>query len=143
MRLGREAVARAVGDLRARGHEIAGCGILLSSGRPLTTLEATLASHALIHTAEGELFRQALARAGEACGLAVRGVKEREVFERGAVELGMPAAELQQRVAELGRRLGPPWRQDEKLAALVAWLVLRAGVADPVEWVQRSPRNRR
>jgi hypothetical protein len=29
-------------------------------------------------------------------------------------------------VAELGRACGPPWAQDQKSAALVAWLALAA-----------------
>src|SRR5712692_4542506 len=32
-------------------HNVTGCGILLSSGRPAASLQATLASHAAIHTA--------------------------------------------------------------------------------------------
>src|SRR5262249_46870857 len=36
------------------------CGIGISSGRPVGTLETTLASHAAIHTAEGEFFRDAV-----------------------------------------------------------------------------------
>jgi hypothetical protein len=31
---------------------------------------------------------------------------------------------LQRRVAELGKPIGPPWTQDQKFAALVAWLAL-------------------
>ena len=31
---------------------------------------------------------------------------------------------LRARIAGLGKPLGPPWGQDEKLAALAAWLVL-------------------
>ncbi len=32
--------------------------------------------------------------------------------------------ELRCRVNDMGRTLGPPWRQDEKSAALVGWLAL-------------------
>ena len=35
-----------------------------------------------------------------------------------------PGTDLQQRIGELGRSLGPPWRQDEKLASLAAWIAL-------------------
>jgi len=116
----------AIDDLAAQGYEVAGYGVLLGSGRPLPPLAATLASHALVHSAEGELFRCALVRAGERCGLPVTAVRERELYTLGAVELGIPAAELQRRLAALGKSLGPPWRQDEKHAALVAWLALAA-----------------
>ena len=126
-RLARQGLRAVIDDLRARGHDVIGCGIVLGSGRPATTLVATLASHALIHTAEGELFRNVLVEAGEHHDLPVTGVRERELFARGAAELSIPAGELERRVAELGRTIGPPWAQDQKYAALVAWLALAAG----------------
>lgn len=117
-----------VADLRGRGYRLVGSGILLASGRPLPKLEAILASHALIHTADGEHFRDALARASEGNGLPVTRIAERDLTARAEAALARPAARLQSTVAGLGRGLGPPWTQDQKLAALAAWVVLaRAG----------------
>ncbi len=127
-RLAQRALHAAIDELRKSGHEVAGCGILLASGRPAPALAAILASHALIHTAEGELFRDALRYASERCKLPVTAVKERDLFERAAAELRIPSGELQRRVAEMGRAIGPPWRQDQKLAALVGWLALAGDV---------------
>ncbi len=124
--LARRALREVVKDLHTKGHDVVGCGLLLSSGRPATTLAETLASHALIHTAEGELFREALAHASKQCDLRVTGVRERQLFAQGESQLHLPAGELRRRVSELGRFIGPPWRQDEKYAALVGWLVLAA-----------------
>ena len=129
--LARRAVRAVVRDLQKRGYDVAGCGVLLASGRPITTLEATLASHALIHTAEGELFRNALIQACERYELPVAKVKERELFACGATKLGISEANLHSRIAELGRPIGPPWSQDEKYAALVGWLALAATTRRP------------
>lgn len=118
------AVRTVLDDVRKKGYEVAGCGLLLASGRPVPGLAAILASHPLIHTAEGEFFREALVHASERCGLPVSRVREREVLERGSAGLRLPADKLQRRIAELGRSLGPPWAQDQKQAALVAWLAL-------------------
>jgi hypothetical protein len=123
-RLSREALREVITDLREKGLEVIGCGVILGSGRSLPALEAILASHALLHTAEGEFYRQALVEAGEHCGLPVSGVKEREAYERGAEQLDLSADELQTRIVALGRGIGPPWTQDQKFAALVAWLAL-------------------
>jgi len=123
-RLSREALRAAIANLREKDVEVVGCGVILGSGRSLPALEAILASHALLHTAEGEFYRQALVEAGEHCGLPVSGVKEREAYERVAEQLHLSADELQSRVAALGRGIGPPWTQDQKYAALVAWLAL-------------------
>ncbi len=125
-RLARRAVRAALDDLREKGHDVVGCGILLGSGRPATTLAATLASHALIHTAEGELFRDVLTRASEHYHLPVTGVRERELYTRGAAELHVPADELRRRVTQMGSAIGSPWTQDEKHATLLGWLTLAA-----------------
>ena len=110
---------KAIDDFRSH-HQVAGCGILLSSGRLPATLEGTLASHAAIHTAEGEFFREAIKHACEQCGLSCRGVREKELLALAATKFGA----FQLRLNELGKTLGPPWRQDEKYAALVGWLAL-------------------
>ena len=51
-------------DLAEQDCKIARCALLLASGRALPQLEHILASHALIHTADGELFRDALRGSG-------------------------------------------------------------------------------
>jgi hypothetical protein len=111
-------------DLRQLGHRVVGCGLLLASGRPLPPLEKILASHPLLHTAEGELFREALRAASRECGLPLTGVKERELFQRAGADLRLPAERIERHVAAMGRDIGPPWTQDQKLAAGVAWLAL-------------------
>jgi hypothetical protein len=115
-----------VKTLRDSQNEVLGCGILQASGRPLPALAATLASHALIHAAEGEFFRNAFARACAEIGVPVSKVREREIFDIAAGELRIPAARLKLKLANLGRELGPPWTQDQKNAALAAWLLLGA-----------------
>jgi len=129
--LARGRVSAVVDEVREKGYAVVSAGILAASGRPLTTLEATLASHALIHTAEGELFRNALIEACEQLKLAVTKVSERELYARAETQLGLPFGELRRRVAELGRPLGPPWGQDQKHAALVAWLALAVAGRPP------------
>jgi hypothetical protein len=115
---------KALDDLRKKGYRVTACGLLLASGRPLPDLAATLASHALIHTAEGELFRDAVIYAGERCELPVLKLKERGFLDHAAARFGISATALPHRLTELGRTLGTPWRQDEKYTALVAALAL-------------------
>jgi hypothetical protein len=123
-KLAGKAFRKVVGELGRNGHRVAGCGLLLASGRPLPALEAILASHALIHTADGELFRDALAGASEDCGVPVTRVPEKELLQRVTADLRISTDELQLAIRELGRSLGPPWTQDEKFAALAGWLAL-------------------
>jgi hypothetical protein len=124
--LAQTGVRETVAELAAQGFQPVGCAVLLSSGRPTGELAATLASHPAIHTAEGEFYREALRHGAESCAIPVTGFKERDIAALGAANLGMAENELQRRIAAFGKAIGPPWRQDEKLATLAAWLVLAA-----------------
>jgi hypothetical protein len=121
---------RAIRELDSRtqeqGVKLTRCGLLLASGRPLPALEKILASHALIHTADGELFREALLHASARCGLPDFTIKEKELLDRAAQVLRLKSTTLQERVTQLGRPFGAPWSQDEKFAALAAWLASKA-----------------
>lgn len=123
-KLALDALEAAIQALRDRQAKVVGCGIVLASGRELPELEAILKSHALIHTAEGEFFRQALMDAAIHCGLPVLGVKEKELFERGTANLRISPEELAERAALLGKPIGAPWTQDQKFATIVAWMAL-------------------
>jgi hypothetical protein len=122
--LATHAVTAMVAQLTQHGHTVVGAGIVFASGRPLPELAAILRSHALIHTAEGEFFREVLVHASKQCSLPVTKIKEREIWGRGTTVLRRSQADLQQLIDGLGKSLGPPWRQDEKLASMAAWIAL-------------------
>jgi len=111
-------------ELEKQGYELAGGALLLASGRTLPGLEGILQSHALIHTADGELFREALRCSSADCGMEMACIRERELLECGVKRLRTKRDRLLRRLTELGSAFGSPWTQDEKYAALAAWLVL-------------------
>src|SRR6266576_1123648 len=121
---------RAVQELESRtqeqGVKLTRCGLLLASGKPLPGLEKILASHPLIHTADGELFREGILHAIARCGLEDFRVKEKELLDRAGRMLRIKPNALMRRVTDLGRSVGSPWSQDEKFATLAAWLALAA-----------------
>jgi hypothetical protein len=121
-----EAIRKVQVALRENGYELKRAGLLLASGRTLPELEKILASHALIHTADGDLFREALRRASGRCGLELRCSKERELVEECEKSFSVNKEELARRVKEMGRAFGAPWTQDEKMATLAGWLALGA-----------------
>ena len=123
-RLAEEAIRSLQSSLRKENYELSRCGLVLASGRVLPSLEGILASHALIHTADGELFREALLDASRSCGLAPFTIKERELVDTASRTLGVRRDALARRLSVLGKAFGAPWSQDEKFAALVAWLAL-------------------
>jgi hypothetical protein len=89
-------------------HAPACAAVLVGRALTLPPLESILKSHAMIHTAEGVFYREILVEACGALGLRVERVAEKAL---GAA-LG--------RLDSLGRKLGPPWTQDQKLATLAA-----------------------
>jgi hypothetical protein len=121
-RLALRAIRELKAELGEQGYSLAGFGLLLASGRPLPTLEKILAAHSLIHTADGELFREALLHAAARSGLKPMAVKERELMDSASRGLRRKPADLAERISDLGRPMGPPWSQDEKFASLLAWL---------------------
>jgi hypothetical protein len=122
--LAHKAIAEVQDAIGRLGFELdCGC-LLLASGRPLPPLEKILASHALIHTADGELFRQGLLVTCKQLGIETCTLPERTLLQTASRELNLPAGDLLPRAAALGATLGPPWTQDEKLAALAAWMAL-------------------
>ena len=124
----RKLALAAIRDMCSRlshGHyRVVGAAILLSSARPLPELEKILASHAMIHAAEGEFFRQSFREACREMKIPVTGIRERELDDRARSALGKSATSLKDKIASLGKSLGPPWTTDQKTAALAAALVL-------------------
>jgi hypothetical protein len=119
-----EALKRVVGELAGDGSRVVGVGILESAGRKGSSLAATLSSHALIHTADGDHFRNALARAADRCRLPVFRVRARDLDAEASRGIGQTPRALRAALQRLGREMGPPWTADQKAAALLAWLVL-------------------
>jgi len=123
-KLARRSIRAVQKTLAPLGYQINACAILKSAGRPLPRFENILASHPLVHTADGELFRQALFHAAKRCRIAAVGIPERSLVETASPKLKIPSRALPARLIALGKSLGPPWSQDEKFAALAAWLAL-------------------
>ena len=111
-------------ELEKLHYKVCGSSLLLASGRTLPEFEKILASHAMIHTADGELFRDAIRRSCERAKLPLTAIKERELLAAAAKRLNKRPEFLNRHVAALGKSLGPPWTTDEKLSALGAWFVL-------------------
>src|SRR5260370_35600240 len=81
-RLAYRAICDVQSELQKQGLKLTRCGLLLASGRVLPGLDKILASHALIHTADGDLFREALLRASARCCLRDVRIKEKSLLAR-------------------------------------------------------------
>ena len=111
-------------ELKPLKYKLVGAALLLASGRELPEFEKILAAHALIHTADSELFRKSIQRACTRTKLPLTAIRERDLLATAARCLNKRPQFLINQVSALGKSLGPPWTQDEKLATLGAWLAV-------------------
>jgi hypothetical protein len=118
------AVRDVLNELGSRQYHVIGAAVLLASGRPLPPLAKILASHAAIHAAEGEFFREVFSIACQDLALSVTGFRERDLDDCLHAAFGKAAAKRKQQISNLGRSTGPPWTADQKTAASAALLVL-------------------
>ncbi len=123
-RLAREAIQTVAQELRSREYRVVASSVLLASGRPLPKLPEILASHPLIHTAEGEFFRTMLWRACERLDIPVTGIRERDLDGCAQVAFGKASTQVCRRISGLKSSFGSPWTQDQKKASLAASIVL-------------------
>src|SRR5262249_27664731 len=100
----RAAVKRA----RDAKHEIVACAVLVAEPMPHFSVEEILAVHFRMHQAEGVLFRDALARAANACGLRLVAIPEKLLTEQAEWALATSPSALIKRIATLGKSAGPP-----------------------------------
>lgn len=116
-------------QFKERGIAIRSVGIIDSSSRKQISLPSILASHALIHAADGDHFRNALCVAAEQCRLQVYRVPARDLEQHAGKCLRLPVDRMLATVKNLGLGKGAPWGADQKKAALLAWSLLgeRAG----------------
>ena len=100
------------------------CAVVVGEFPAGARLESILASHALAHAAEGRLYQRALLQGAESLGLDAEAIPKRSIWEEGESALGVTQDELKHRIDDLRREIGPPWAEDQKLAALAAWIAL-------------------
>jgi hypothetical protein len=112
-------------ELNGRDISVKSVGIVDSSSRKQVSLQSILASHALIHAADGDHFRNALHAAAEQCSLQVCRIPARELEAQAGKRLRLPLDQILDTVNKLGREKGPPWGADQKKAALLAWTLLK------------------
>jgi hypothetical protein len=112
-------------ELKGRDFSLRSVGIVDSSSRKQVSLQSILASHALIHAADGDHFRNALHVAAEQCHLQVSRIPARELEAHAGKRLRLPLDRMLDTVNKLGREKGPPWGADQKKAALLAWTLLK------------------
>jgi len=82
--------------------------------------------HIRAHAMEGRLFWTAVEDALRAHDLSCVVLGEKTAFETASQVIHLNEGNLKRTLATLGRRVDGPWRSEEKLAALAAWVAVSA-----------------
>jgi hypothetical protein len=114
-----EVATRRLREVLAEVGPVEAVGVVVGDFPVPESVAAVLASHTLMHAAEGQLYRDALLDAAAALGQRGVGLSRK----RAAALL---AGELAGTVRALGAAAGPPWRKEHKLAAVAALTVGQA-----------------
>jgi hypothetical protein len=101
--------------------DLAGAVVVGATPGALKPVDECVRTHTTVHTAEGALYRSVLWDAFGDKGVAVSAVARNDLPEEVALAVGRDAASVQALIAELGKSLGPPWRREQKEAALAGW----------------------
>ncbi len=77
--------------------------------------------------AEGLAVRDALRLAAGRCGALLAELDEKSLPELAAQALGLSQVEIEARLKTCGAAAGKPWRKEQKLACLAAWVAAAGG----------------
>jgi hypothetical protein len=114
-----------VGKLRDAGCEPVVAALLVNRAGWMTDLLAhSLSAPEHPPVTEGLAVREALRFAFGRVGLAVVEMDEKSLPELASKDLRLGAPEIEARLKSLGAAAGRPWRKEQKLACLAAWVAL-------------------
>jgi hypothetical protein len=111
------------------GHAVVGAGLVVGSLADPATLHN---QHIRAHGLEGQLFRTVLRDALCAQEIPCQVLLEKTAYTAASAALGKSPTDTKRMIAGLGELHEGSWRAEEKLAALAAWMALRAGAKKAV-----------
>jgi hypothetical protein len=116
-----------VRKLREAGCEPVVAALLVNRAGWITDLlEYSLSWPEHVPVAEGLAVRDALRFAIGRVGIDVAELDEKSLPDFASRELGIPPADLDAGLKAIGVAVGRPWRKEQKLACLAAWVAVAA-----------------
>jgi hypothetical protein len=116
-----QSITTLLDDYRRKGYAITHASLVIGSKRdPATIANPHIRAHAL----EGQLFRSALEQALNAHGIRTVILLERGAYDKAIIQLKKTSVDVRRMIQDFGRLTEGPWRVEEKLAALAAWVAL-------------------
>ena len=116
-----QSIARLLAGYRQNGYAIRRAALVVGSQID----PASIANpHIRAHAFEGQLFRSVLEKALHGHRIRTVVLIERDIYAKAVVRLKKSSDDLQHVIQNFGRFTEGPWRAEQKLAALAAWLAL-------------------
>ena len=120
-RVTKQSITTLLADYRRKGYAITRASLVVGSELdPATIANPHIRAHAL----EGRLFRLALEQALHAHGIRAVILLERDAYDKATAQLKKSSVDVRRTIQNLGRFIDGPWRAEQKLAALAAWVAL-------------------
>jgi len=120
-RITKQSVMKVLADCRAKNLKVRGAGLVVGSQ---IDPESIANPHIRAHALEGQLFPTTLVDALRAKRVRSVVLTERDAYEEAAARLRKSIGEVRRVIQNLGQSVEGPWRAEQKLAALAAWLAL-------------------
>jgi hypothetical protein len=120
--IAQQSLATLLASYRQKGYAIRRAALVVGSQ---VDPDSIANAHIRAHAFEGQLFRSVLREALQACRIRTEILVERNAYAQAAAKLKDSNDNVQRMIRDFGRVAQGPWRAEQKLAALAAWLTLR------------------
>jgi hypothetical protein len=119
--IAQQSIATLLASYRGKGRAISRAALVVGSQ---VDPDSIANAHIRAHAFEGQLFRSALEEVLQTCGIRTEILIERNAYAQGAAKLKESNDNVRCVIQDFGRVAQGPWRAEQKLAALAAWLAL-------------------
>jgi hypothetical protein len=120
--IAQQSIATLLAGYRGKGYAISHAALVVGSQ---VDPDSIANDHIRAHAFEGRLFRSVLEEALQTCGIRTEILIERNAYAQGAAKFKESNENVRRVIQNFGRAAQGPWRAEQKLAALAAWLALR------------------
>jgi len=120
-RIAEKSITKLLAGYRQNGYSIRRAALVVGSRiDPASIANPHIRAHAL----EGQLFRSVLQESLHAHRILSDVLIERDAYARAAVQLKQSNENVRRVIQKFGRDTEAPWRAEQKLAAVAAWVAL-------------------
>ena len=119
--ISQQSIATLLAGYRQKGYAISRAALVVGSQ---VDPDSIANAHIRAHAFEGQLFRSVLEEALQGYRIRTEILIERNAYAQAAAKLKESNENVRRVIQNFGRAAQGPWRAEQKLAALAAWLAL-------------------